>query len=137
MKRYVAVHERDESGRWLVHVRGLRGCQTYGRTIAQAKERIKEALEVFLNRNIADGELLHRIELPMDIRTLVRVHWTARTKAEHEAQRAQKALRQAAKKLIEAHVSVRDAGDLLGLSHQRVHQVIGRPATRKARRSHA
>lgn len=35
-KNYIAVFERDPNDVWLVHVEGVDGCQTYGRSIRQA-----------------------------------------------------------------------------------------------------
>ena len=44
-KNYVAVYERDpESDAWLVHIKSIPGCATYGRTLRQAEARIREAL---------------------------------------------------------------------------------------------
>ena len=54
-KTYVAVYERDpDDDAWLVHVRGIDGCQTYGRNLRQAEAYIREALAVWLDRD-ADG----------------------------------------------------------------------------------
>ena len=40
-KNYVAVYDRDpESDAWLVHIKGIDGCQTYGRSLRQAEARI-------------------------------------------------------------------------------------------------
>ncbi len=51
-KNYVAVYERDpESDAWLVHIKGIDGCQTYGRSLRQAEERIREALALWLDRD--------------------------------------------------------------------------------------
>jgi predicted RNase H-like HicB family nuclease len=46
-----AVYEHDpDDGAWLVHVEGLDGCHTYGRTKPEAAERIEEALAVWLEK---------------------------------------------------------------------------------------
>ena len=40
-KNYVAVYGRDpQSDAWLVHIKGIPGCATYGRTLRQAEARI-------------------------------------------------------------------------------------------------
>ena len=42
-KSYVAVYDRDpESDAWLVHIKGIDGCQTYGRSLRQAEARIEK-----------------------------------------------------------------------------------------------
>ena len=40
---YTAVYEHDGS-MWFVRVEGVEGCHSQGRTIAEARERIREAL---------------------------------------------------------------------------------------------
>ena len=51
-KSYVAVYERDsESDAWLVHVKTIPECHTYGRTLRQAESRIREALALWLDRD--------------------------------------------------------------------------------------
>src|SRR5437879_635449 len=48
-KTYVAVYERDpEDDVWNVHIKGVDGCQTYGRSLRQAQARIREALGLWL-----------------------------------------------------------------------------------------
>ena len=60
-KHYVAVYERDrESDAWLVHIDGIEACRTYGRTLRQARERIEEALALWLDREPDDFLLEHR-----------------------------------------------------------------------------
>ena len=51
-RNYVAVFERDaKENVWLVHIKDLEDCHTYGRTIRQAAARIREALAAWLNRS--------------------------------------------------------------------------------------
>jgi predicted RNase H-like HicB family nuclease len=35
-KTYRIAYERDESGWWIASVRGVRGCQTQGRSVEEA-----------------------------------------------------------------------------------------------------
>ena len=50
MKRYPAIFERDESGSWLARIPSIRGCHTYGRTLEQARTRLREALGLWIDR---------------------------------------------------------------------------------------
>ena len=51
---FTAVYERDgESDAWLVHVEGIDGCHSYGRTRTEAEQRIREALALLLDRDAA------------------------------------------------------------------------------------
>jgi predicted RNase H-like HicB family nuclease len=47
VKSYRVTYERDESGWWVATVRGVRGCHTQGRTVDEARRRIREALGLF------------------------------------------------------------------------------------------
>src|ERR1700687_2487273 len=49
VKSYRVAYERDESGWWVASVRGVRGCHTQGRTVDEARRRIREALELFID----------------------------------------------------------------------------------------
>lgn len=49
MTRYRVAYERDESGWWVASVNGVRGCHTQGRTVDEARRRIREALELFVD----------------------------------------------------------------------------------------
>ena len=44
VKSYRVAYERDKSGWWIATVRGVRGCHTQGRTVDEARRRIREAL---------------------------------------------------------------------------------------------
>ena len=50
-KTYVAVYGRDrDDDAWNVHIDGLVGCHTYGRSLRQAHARLREALLLWLDR---------------------------------------------------------------------------------------
>ena len=49
MKRYHVAYERDESDWWVASVRDIRGCHTQGRTVDEARRRIREAMRLFVN----------------------------------------------------------------------------------------
>ena len=122
-KNFVAVFERDaDESVWLVHIKDLEGCQTYGRTIRQAAARIREALAAWLNKN--PEELVITAELPREVALLASKVSQARDDAERAGSKAQEATIEAARRLAEMGVSRRDAADLLGISHQRVQQLL-------------
>lgn len=50
---------REEGGWFIATVPELPGCHTQGKTLSQAEERIKEAIEVYL-----ESLVLHRKALP-------------------------------------------------------------------------
>lgn len=122
-KNYVAVFEHDaDEDVWLVHIKGIDGCQTYGRSIRQAEARIREALAAWLDR---DPDMLTiTSELPQDIALLATEVSQARYAAERAGADAQRATAEAVKRLTTMGLSRRDAADLLGISHQRVQQLL-------------
>jgi len=124
--RYEVVLERDESGRWLAHVPAVAGCHTHGRTLEQARERIREALGLWVD-DADTAELVEDVRLPEAVLAGIRRSRRARGRAERERARATESTSEAARVLVgDLGLSVRDAATLLGLSHQRVQQLVGR-----------
>jgi predicted RNase H-like HicB family nuclease len=129
-KRYTVRYARDEHDWWVATVTGV-PAQTQGRTIEQAQERIREALAALLDVEPGELNLQHEVRLPSPARKLLGAAKKASTRAMAEAQRAEDATRNAALTLVKSGMSLRDAGTLLGVSRQRVHQIIEARASRK------
>ena len=124
--KYTVVFERDESGAWLARVPYVRGAHTYGRTLEQARRRIREALELWVD-DAPSAELIEEVRLPAGFKGAIRRSRDARLRAERERERAQEETRQTANALVsELDLGLRDAAELLGLSHQRVQQLVRR-----------
>jgi len=122
-KIYVAVYDRDDhDDAWNVRIDGLEGCQTYGRSLRQAQSRIREALGLWLDRD--PEPLTIRDEFPRELTEVAHRVTLARTEAERAGTYAQEEAAQAARVLTERGLSRRDAAELLGLSHQRVQQLL-------------
>jgi predicted RNase H-like HicB family nuclease len=124
MKRYTIVYERDEDGWWVASVKQIAGCHTQGRSVVQARKRIKEAIALFIDdsRNV---EFVDQILLPAYAKKAVDQYNSARAKASLEKERVQKIAHGTVSLLAEKlKLSVRDVGEILGLSHQRIHQLI-------------
>lgn len=122
-KNYIAVYERDsESDAWLVHVKTIPECHTYGRTLRQAEARIREALALWLDREPAGFEITP--EWPRELNELATKVSCARREAAESARAAGAATTKAAKKLDRIGLSRRDTADVLGISHQRVQQLL-------------
>ena len=124
MNRYHVDYERDRAGWWVASVREVPGCHTQGRTVDEARRRIREALSLFVD-NAASADLTDRVKLPPAVAKAIRAYATRRRKADAESKRAASAARAAVRLLQKGtlKMSARDAARLLGLSHQRVHQL--------------
>ena len=123
LRNYVAVYEHDaDDDVWLVHIKRLEACHTYGRTLRQAEARIQEALAAWLDRD--PESLTITPELPDDVALLASKVSKARYRAQQAGSEAQQTTLDAAKRLTEMGLSRRDAADLLGISHQRVQQLL-------------
>lgn len=122
-KNYVAVYQRDDlDDAWNVHIDGLDGCQTYGRSLRQAQGRIREALAVWLDKD--PDALVVSDRLPPALTAVAVSVAQARRDAEMAGSKAQRQTIEAVKKLTRLGLSRRDAAELLGLSHQRVQQLL-------------
>jgi predicted RNase H-like HicB family nuclease len=120
---YRAVFEREPDGHWTVEIPKVKGCHSYGRTIGQARERIREALALFVD-NAETAEIEEDVRMPAAVKGAVRNAQrmrerldAARTQVSAAEERAVRYLRKTMK------LGHRDAGSILGLSHQRVHQL--------------
>jgi predicted RNase H-like HicB family nuclease len=124
VKTYHVTYERDESGWWVASVRGLRGCHTQGRTVDEARRRIIEAMDLFID-NARSAKIVDDVKLPAAAKRAVRAYSTLRKSAEQQDRRAALAARRAVRVLRGGRLkmSARDAARVLGLSHQRVHQL--------------
>ena len=122
-KTYTAVYDHDSADdAWNVRIDGIEGCQTYGRSLRQAQARIREALAVWLDRD-PDHLVVHD-QLPASLVAVAQSVARARRDAERAGANAQTQTAQAVKKLTSLGLSRRDAAELLGLSHQRIQQLL-------------
>ena len=143
MKHVTLIFERDEDGWWVASAKEIAGCHTQGRSIGQARERFVEALGLFVDKP-DKVTLVEAIRLTLAARRAVEASAAARAKADEGQRLAQDSTLRAVEKLTrELAMSVRDVGELLGISHQRVQQLArarsahGQPATHVRRASAA
>lgn len=119
---YAVQVQRDEAGWWVASAIDVPGVHTQGRTLAQARERIKEALSAATGA--AGVEIQEDLQLEHGLRDRLAAAMSARESADRLQREAQDAARAAVSEFARRGVSTRDAGDLLQLSHQRVHQLL-------------
>ena len=85
-KTYHVAYERDEAGWWVASVRGVRGCHTQGRTVDEARRRVIEAMELFVD-DVRTATIVDHLKQPTGAAQAVRAYTTLREKAEHEGRR--------------------------------------------------
>ena len=134
--RYMVDLERDTAGWWVASAVGIPGCHTQGRSIRQSLSRIREAVEACVGEDVAACDLEPRIHLTAEALGVVTKYESACKRLEVEQTAARIATAEAVETLVEElSLSVRDAGDVLGLSHQRVSQLTKRKNTDRPKRS--
>lgn len=138
MKTYHATLELDpHSKQWMADIEGL-PVHTWGRTLTRVKEYAHEALAVHLDVTAADvaGHIVFRTpQLPEPVIDALGHAERARRDADTAVARASEAKAAAARALVrDVHLSMRDAAEILGVSHQRVQQLLS-PTTVPASRS--
>lgn len=109
---------------WLVSIPSVRSCHTDGRSLAEARRNIRECLAVCLDEEARDAiaeaaTFDEEIRMPASMRGAVKRF--ARTRA--AAAKAKSESAAAARALAET-LSLRDAGELLGLSQEGVRQLL-------------
>jgi predicted RNase H-like HicB family nuclease len=64
-------------------VRGLRGCHTQGRTVDEARRRILEAMELFVD-NSRSAKIVDDVKLPAAVKKAIHTYTTLRKRADLE-----------------------------------------------------
>jgi predicted RNase H-like HicB family nuclease len=121
VKKYVVDYVLGGDGWWTASVREVRGAHTQGRSIAQARRRVREALGLFVE-DAEQAELVDHIRIDAATRSVIRKAAQARRALERQQRNVSELSRMAVKKLT-ARMSVRDASEILGVSPQRVQQL--------------
>lgn len=103
---------------------GIRGVHTQVRRIDQAEDMARDAIAGVLNVAPDSFEVIVVPEMPDTVRAIVDQATAARSQAAKAQDVAGQLTRQAARRLVEEGLTVRDAGVLLGVSHQRIAQLL-------------
>ena len=124
-KKFTITYERDEGGWWVATVRRARGVHTQGRSIDEARRRVREALALAIGDEKAErAQFIDDVRLPADVKRALaqlRRAIAAETAAQLKARKAR--ARVATQLTKDLHLSRRDAAELTGYSFQRIHQL--------------
>jgi len=126
-RRYVVTYQRDEGGWWIAELHGVPGVNSDGRTLADARRRVREALSLAVGDQEAErADLVDDVKLPAAVKRAVRRAVSDRRKAEQLQAEAMRATQELVRELTRRFgLSTRDAALMLGVSHQRVQQLKG------------
>jgi predicted RNase H-like HicB family nuclease len=130
-RRFRAVFEPNPNGWWTVTLPEVDGCISEGKSLSEARKQIRRALAVCSDvipdaESVAeDAELDEDIRLPEGTDAVVREALAAREEADKVEMAARRATRAAIELLTARGLSRRDVGELLGMSGQRVQQLVG------------
>jgi len=127
-KVYYATLELDPRSRqWMADFEGL-PVHTWGRSLAKVKQYAREALALHLDVSedaVEDRIVFCRPQFPRAVEKALEGAERARSAADTASAQASEARAAAARALVQdAHLSLRDAAEVLGLSHQRVQQLL-------------
>jgi predicted RNase H-like HicB family nuclease len=125
-KSYVARYEKDENNYWSVTVKidPKQAAVSDGQTLPKARRRIRQAVALLLNVSEDSFDLVDDFAFPASIRRALRSYEEAQEVAKAKAERLESTRRKAAESLVAHGISRRDAGEILGVSGQRIQQVL-------------
>ena len=124
MKTCTACLEREEDGRWTIELEEEPRVHTWGKTVDQALTRMREAAALWFDTDEDHIDLIVRPVLPKTTGRTVEAARAARDRARDADRLAVEETRKAAAALTSRGISMRDAAAILGISHQRVHQLL-------------
>jgi hypothetical protein len=113
------VYRRNAAGDWVASVPGRRRHRGQGRTLRQARQRLRAALARLVDDPF-EIDFVEDVRLPPPARALLVAHWKARRRLERETGLADLASSRALAALLALKLNVKDVGDLLGLSPQKL-----------------
>lgn len=124
-RKYTAYFSLDSDGRWIgtAPVSKHSGANTHGRTLEQVKARMVEALAALLDCEPEEFEVVEEVKLPGQLGKRLEAAQNARNRAEEELRKATDKKREAARALLDAGLSLRDVGTLLGITRQGAHKL--------------
>lgn len=121
MKTYEATVTRED-GYWVAVIPGLRGGATEARTIANLKVEVRDLVAGLLE--LDDDAFEVELKFGEDFDSAVGQLVDAQERLAKAREEYEVAQRDAVRALAEKNISTRDSAQLIGVSHQRVSQLL-------------
>jgi predicted RNase H-like HicB family nuclease len=110
---------------WAITVPALSGVFSQAKRLDQVESTAREAIAMMLDVDQSEvGPIEVDVTPPDGVVELLEALRQSTARAEEAAQEANRTRRQAAKVLREEGLAIRDVGKLLGVSHQRISQIL-------------
>jgi hypothetical protein len=122
MTTYTIIVSREEPW-WVAVVAGLLGGATETRRLDQLETEVRDLISGLTDVDEDSFDVTWEYSLPPDLEEPVHRFLAARARRQAAEQDYAAAQEQAVEALTTAHVSLRDAAELLGLSYQRLAQI--------------
>ena len=121
--KVTAIAERS-GGWWAVRVPELPGVFTQARRLDQVQAVVADAVSAFLGVPAHSVQVEVAPQLALDVSSRLEAARKERRQADQLASAAAEKLRQVARALADDGLPERDIGSILGVSHQRAHQLL-------------
>jgi predicted RNase H-like HicB family nuclease len=136
MSAYTARAERDEGGWWVVTVPELPGVFTQARRLDRVDELARDAIALWLEVPTQGIDVAVEASVP-DLDEEIAETTRARRQVEQLRDEAGRRSRHLARELAARGLTVRDIGQVLGVSYQRASQLLDSKAAQPAARRRA
>ena len=115
---------RRSGGWWAIDVPELPGVYSQARRLDRVEPMARDAIALFLDVDPATLDIRVETNLPSELRRDVDAVGRLRAEADRLQAESSGALRHLTQELLGRGLSVRDAAAILGISHQRVSQLV-------------
>jgi predicted RNase H-like HicB family nuclease len=143
VRTFKVVFEPDEDG-WHAYIPAVKGCRTWGKTLGYARRNVREALSTCVdvlgeNADVIakNADLQEDVRLPSSVLRALRRAKVLGEKLAREADNANEARIAAIAALTAFRVGIRDVGNIVDLSHQRIAQLTAKKEQAKEQRGRA
>jgi predicted RNase H-like HicB family nuclease len=128
-KKTYQVTATREPGWWIIEVPSLDAVVTQARRLSDVERNAREAIAVWLDIDIDSFELETQVVVPQHVLDEFERSKSILALATEQQQEAASVASQAIRRLTDdLGLTVREAGQVMGISYQRVAQLAGKPA---------